>query len=316
MIEVFSIPMATSFRGTNLRQGVLIKGEAGWAEWSPFLDYDTAEAAIWLKAALEVANQGFPVPVRTRIEVNVTIPATDPATAHHLASQSGCRTAKVKVGQAGQTLQDDIARVEAVRDGLGPSGKIRVDANGAWSLDQGFKAIKALSRFELEYVEQPCRSVEELAFLRRRVMVPIAADESIRRAEDPYRVKRLQAADIAVLKVQPLGGVQACLRLAEDLAMDVVVSSALETSVGLRAGLALAASLPNLTYACGLNTMALLTSDVVTDPITAADGFIDLPKIQVDLALSSQVCADASAIQTWETRLSQCQSYLKRADDV
>ncbi len=155
---------------------------------------------------------------------------------------SGCSTAKVKVAEKGQTLADDVERVEAVRDAIGPQGKVRVDANGGWSVDEAISAIAALNiaAHGLEYVEQPCASVEDLAAVRRKVGVPIAADESIRRADDPFRVVELEAADIAVLKVAPLGGVHACLRIAEQIGLPVVVSSAVETSIGLAAGLALA----------------------------------------------------------------------------
>ena len=174
----------------------------------------------------------------TRVPVNVTVPAVDPETAHRITRDGGCRTAKVKVAEPGQTLADDEARLEAVRDALGPDGRIRVDANGGWDVDAAVAAIAALDRAAggLEYVEQPCATVEDLAAVRRRVDVPIAADESIRRAADPYRVRDLEAADVAVLKVQPLGGVRACLRIAEDIGLPVVVSSALETSVGIAAG--------------------------------------------------------------------------------
>ena len=186
----------------------------------------------------------------------------------------GCATAKVKVAEPGQSLAEDQARVEAVRDALGPSGRVRVDANGAWSVDDAVTAIGLLDRAAggLEYVEQPCATVEELAAVRRAVDVPIAADESIRRASDPYLVRDLEAADIAVLKVQPLGGVRACLRIAEEIGLPVVVSSALETSVGIAAGLALAGALPSLPYACGLATVQLLTADVVAEPLLPVDG--------------------------------------------
>ena len=311
---VYSIDMPIRFRGLTQRHGVLFRGRAGWAEWSPFDDYAPAQAATWLRAAREAADEGYPAPVRTSIPVNVTIPATDPATAHRLAAQSGCRTAKIKVAEPGQTLGDDLARVEAVRDALGPDAAIRVDANGGWSLDQAEHALAELSRFGLEYAEQPCAAVEDLALLRRKMVhhdVRIAADESIRRAEDPYRVKQLEAADVAILKVQPLGGVRACLRLAEDIGLDVVVSSAVETSVGLRAGIALAAALPELPYACGLNTAPLLAADVVTDPLVAVDGSIPVREIEVDPGLVDRVRADDALTRQWAERLAQCEAVME-----
>ncbi|MDR0285001.1 MAG: o-succinylbenzoate synthase [Propionibacteriaceae bacterium] len=300
---VYSIPMAHRFRGITTRVGLVFRGDAGWAEWSPFPEYPPAEAAQWLRAAREAADQGYPAPRRVAIPVNSTIPAVDPVTAYALAARAGCRTAKVKVAEPGQTLADDEARVEAVRAALGRAGKLRIDANGGWTLDEARRALTVLGRYDLEYAEQPCRETADLARLRRAQSVPVAADESIRRAEDPFVVKRLGAADIVVLKVQPLGGVRACLRLAEALGLDVVVSSALETSVGLRAGLALAAALPELKYACGLATLSLLTADVVAEPLVARDGQIDVRDIVVDDARLAAVRADDQTTATWRARL-------------
>ncbi len=241
-MRVYSIPLTTRFRGITVREGALLEGEAGWGEWSPFVEYPPEVAEPWLRCAEEAAAGDWPAPVRDRVPVNATVPVVSPEAAHDLVRRSGCTTAKVKVADAGVTLAADLARVEAVRDALGPGGRIRVDANGAWDVDTAVAAIRELDRAAggLEYVEQPCASVEDLAAVRRRVAVPIAADESIRRAADPYRVRDLEAADIAVLKVQPLGGVRACLRIAEDIGLPVVVSSALETLArpgrGRRAG--------------------------------------------------------------------------------
>lgn len=251
--RTFAIAMPTRFRGIQRREGMVVRGDAGWAEFSPFLDYDDAACVPWLGAALESAEQPWPDPVRDRIPVNCTVPAVGPEAAAEIVRRSGCTTAKVKVAEPGQVLFDDVARVEAVRDALGPSGSIRVDANGAWSVDDAIIAVRTLdSAVGLEYVEQPCAHVEELASVRRSIDVLVAADESIRRADDPLRVAKLEAADIAVLKVQPLGGVRACLRIAEEIGLPVVVSSAVETSVGLAAGVALAAALPELPYALSL----------------------------------------------------------------
>ncbi|MGH3804765.1 MAG: o-succinylbenzoate synthase, partial [Pseudonocardiaceae bacterium] len=195
---VYSIGLRQRFRGLVERQGMLLEGPAGWGEFSPFDEYGTAESAAWLAAAREAVYLGWPTPVRDRIPVNVTIPAVDPETAARLVRESnGCRTAKVKVAEAGQSLAEDIARVAAVRDALGSNGRLRVDANGGWDVEEAARALKELSAFDLEYAEQPCQSVEELARLRRRANIPIAADESIRRAADPYRVAALAAADIA-----------------------------------------------------------------------------------------------------------------------
>lgn len=252
---VWSVPMTERFRGITVREGMLVEGAAGWGEWSPFPEYDDTEALPWLRAALAQA-EGDELPrLREDVPLNITVPAVDPARAHAIVRAgiaAGRTTAKVKVGDG-----DDLGRVQAVRDALGATGKVRVDVNGLWDVETAVREIKSLDQVGLEYVEQPCRTVEELAEVRRRVDVPIAADESIRRAEDPYRVRELEAADVAVLKVQPLGGVRACLRIAEDIGLPVVVSSALETAVGLGAGFDLARALPELPYACGLASDAL-----------------------------------------------------------
>jgi O-succinylbenzoate synthase len=310
-VKVFAIPLHTRFRGITVREGVLLRGDGGWGEWSPFLEYDPGVAASWLRCADEAAAGHWPTPVRDRVPVNVTVPAVGPDQAHRIASAGGCRTAKVKVAEPGQALADDEARLEAVRDALGARAAIRVDANGAWSAGDAVAAIPALDRAAggLEYVEQPCASVEDLAAVRRRVDVPIAADESIRRAEDPYRVRDLEAADVAVLKVQPLGGVRACLRIAEDIGLPVVVSSALETSVGIAAGLALAAALPELPYACGLATVQLLTADVVAEPLLPVDGFLPVRVPAVDPAAAEAVAATADRVAHWEARLAQVRGF-------
>jgi O-succinylbenzoate synthase len=304
-MKVFAIPMRTRFRGISVREGVLLEGPAGWGEWSPFLEYDAREARPWLGCAEEAAAGDWPEPLRDRIPVNVTVPAVDGEAAFRIAAASGCRTAKIKVAEPGQTLAEDQARVEAVRDALGPEASIRVDANGAWSLDQAVAAIAALDRAAggLEYVEQPCATVEELAAVRRRVDVPVAADESIRRAEDPYRVRDLEAADVAVLKVQPLGGVRACLRIAEEIGLPVVVSSALETSVGIAAGLALAAALPALDHACGLATVQLLTEDVALAPLLPVEGFLPVGQVEVDPERLAATAADAGRAVHWAERI-------------
>lgn len=306
VVGVYALGLRYRFRGLQTRHGVLLRGPAGWAEWSPFLEYRRPEIDTWWQASLEAATQGFPAPVRDRVPVNVTVPATDPTTAHRLVTESGCRTAKVKVAEPGQPSADDLARLEAVRDALGPQGRLRVDANGAWTVDQALLHLRELSRFDLEYAEQPCATTEELAELRRSlarrgVQVPIAADESIRRSGDPERVVALEAADIAVLKVQPLGGVRRCLELAERLGLPVVVSSALESSVGLRAGVALAACLPELPYACGLNTAALFTGDVTADPLVAVDG--ELPVRPIEVADPATWLADPATQALWRERL-------------
>lgn len=278
-VHVYAIPLRSRFRGITVREGVLVHGPVGWAEFCPFAEYDDREAANWLATTVEQANVGWPEPVRDLIPVNCTVPAVGPERAYEIVAGSGCRTAKVKVADHPDALPEDLARVEAVRSALGPDGAVRVDANAVWDVDTAIRHIREIDRAAggLEYVEQPCRTVEELAAVRRRVDVRIAADESIRRAEDPLRVAVAGAADIAVLKCTPLGGVRRALRVAEQAGLPCVVSSALETSVGLTAQLALAAALPELDFACGLGTTALFEGDVVAEPLRPRDGYLPVP---------------------------------------
>ena len=312
-MRVWSLPLRTRFRGIDVREGVLLRGDAGWGEWSPFLEYAPDVAEPWLRCAEEAAAGDWPAPVRSSVPVNVTVPAVDAVRAHEIVRAGGCSTAKVKVAEPGQVLGDDLARVEAVRDALGPSGRVRIDVNGGWQVDDAVAAIRQLDRAAggLEYVEQPCATVEELAAVRRAVDVPVAADESIRRAADPYRVRDLGAADVAVLKVQPLGGVRACLRIAEDIGLPVVVSSALETSVGIAAGVALAAALPELPYACGLATVQLLADDVVTEPLLPVDGVLPVRAVEVDEAALDRLAASPERAAAWEARLAEVRAVRK-----
>jgi O-succinylbenzoate synthase len=299
-VLVFDLPMRLRFRGQQRRSGVLVRGAAGWGEFSPFPDYDDATCSRWLAAAREAADEGYPPPLRDRVPVNTTVPAVDAERAHALVRASGCTTAKVKVAEPGQGLADDIARVEAVRDALGPHGKVRVDANAAWTVDEAVPALKALDAFSLEYAEQPVPTLPEMAELRRRVDVLLAADESVRRAEDPLRVAGLEAADIVVLKVQPIGGVRRCLEVAEACGLPVVVSSAVETSVGIAAGVALAAALPELPYACGLGTVSLLDGDVTADPLLPVNGELPVRPVVPDPALAH---ATDDVRQWWLARM-------------
>ena len=295
--------MRVRFRGLDRREGFLLKGPSGWGEFSPFPGYGPNVAASWLRAAREATHGEWPAPIRSEVRINTTIPAVDPERAHEMARASGCTTAKVKVGEG-----DDRARVEAVREALGPGGRIRIDVNGAWSVSEAQRHIKELDRFDLEYVEQPVATLEEMSDLRTRVDVPIAADESIRTAEDPVRAARAGAADIIVLKVQPLGGVQRCLEIADDAGLPCVVSSALETSIGIAAGLALAAALPELPYACGLGTVALLERDVVAVPLLPVRGVLVVRRPEIDEAALARVETDSAP---WIRRLEEADAWAR-----
>jgi O-succinylbenzoate synthase len=314
-LRVVVIPMRVPFRGVAQREVALVRGPAGWGEFAPFLEYDDQASSRWLVAAMESAWEGWPEPVRTEVAVNATVPAVAAVdVAAVLERFDGCRTVKVKVAERGESLADDLARVGAVRDWLGPDGRIRVDANGAWSLDDAQRAVTALHHYDLEYAEQPCADVADLARLRVRlaragVDVPIAADESIRRAEDPVRVAREEAADVIVVKVAPLGGVRRALALVAECGLPAVVSSALDTSVGIAAGVALAAALPALPYACGLGTVELLAGDVVSDSLVPRRGVIGVH--QVLLAAPTEELLDRFAappdrVRWWRARATRC----------
>lgn len=308
-MHVYAIGLRTRFRRITVREGVLVQGDAGWGEFSPFWDYDAPESAAWWRATREAADAGWPEAVRDRVPVNVTVPAVGPDAARRIVLASGgCTTAKVKVAEPGQGAAEEADRLAAVRDALGPGGAIRIDANAGWDVDTAVERLRVLDRAArgLEYAEQPVASVPDLARVRRATHVPIAADESIRRAEDPMAVVRADAADVVVLKVQPLGGVRACLELAEQVGLPVVVSSALESSVGLAAGVALAAALPELPYACGLATAQLFTDDVVDHPLLPVDGALVVTQargLAPSAARMAATAADEATVARWAERL-------------
>ncbi|NMM25618.1 MAG: o-succinylbenzoate synthase [Phycicoccus sp.] len=311
-LSVVQIPMRVRFRGVTVREVAVVHGPKGWGEFSPFPEYDDAEAARWLAAAVEAGWFGWPDPVRTSIPVNATVPAVlAREVAGILARYDGCSTAKVKVAEQGQSLKDDVDRVAAVRDVMGPGARIRVDANGGWTVAEATDALRRLSAYGLEYAEQPCATVEELAVLRvalarTGIDVLVAADESIRRAADPMRVVREEAADVIVIKVAPLGGVRAALDIAKECGLPTVVSSALDTSVGIRAGLALAAALPELPFACGLGTLELMAGDVADDSLVPLAGSITLRELTIDEELLERWKAPAGREQWWRDRVVRC----------
>ncbi|MCG7321421.1 o-succinylbenzoate synthase [Arsenicicoccus bolidensis] len=315
-MSVVTIPLHARFRGVTHREAVLLDGPAGWGEFAPFLEYEPREAARWLAAAVEAAWVGWPDPVREVVPVNATVPAVAAGeVAGVVARFDGCRTAKVKVAERGQSLDDDLARVAEVRRVMGPDARVRVDANGGWSVDDALWALDALSRHGLEYAEQPCATVEELAALRialarNGIDVPVAADESIRKAEDPLLVARLEAADMVVVKVAPLGGVRAALGVVEACGLPAVVSSALDTSVGIRAGVALAAALPSLEHACGLGTVALLDGDVAAAPLVPRGGAIGIRPVEVSRDRLEALAAPPDRVRWWRERVAACHAVL------
>ncbi|PSL37063.1 O-succinylbenzoate synthase [Labedella gwakjiensis] len=312
--HVVSLPLATRFRGITTREAVVFDGPLRATEFSPFVEYNDTEAAAWLRAAIDFGWVEQTAVLRDSIRVNATVPAVATADVESvLARFPGCRTAKVKVAEASQSRADDVARVAEVRRVLGPEGRIRVDANGGWNVDEAEHAIRELAPFDLEYVEQPCASVDELVELRARIGwmgVPIAADESVRKADDPLAVARAGAADVLVVKAQPLGGVGRALEILAASGLPVVVSSALDTSVGLSMGARLAAAVPDLDFDCGLGTAALLAADLTDDPLLPVDGAIPVRDVVLSPALLERHAASPERTAWWHERITRTHALL------
>ncbi len=312
--HVVALPLVTRFRSIEVREAMLMRGPQGWTEFSPFTEYDDAEASAWLRAAIDFGWRETPAALRDRIPVNATLPAVSADRVESVLSRyAGTRTVKVKVAEPRQGLPDDVARVKAARAFLGPEGRIRVDANGGWNVDEAEHAAHALAGFDLEYLEQPCATVEELVELRERLhdwQLPIAADESVRKASDPLAVARAGAADLLVIKAQPLGGIHRALEIVAEAGLPVVVSSALDTSVGISMGAALAAAIPRLDYDCGLATVGLLEYDVAVEPLVAVDGAIDVRRVDVNERVFRDYGASNDRDNWWRARLERCYQLL------
>ena len=293
-LRVIALPMKTKFRGITVREVALIKGSHGWGEFSPFLEYDDAEAAPWLASAIEAATTPRPKLYRTSVAINGTIPAlNDPDDLKRVVdSYRGANTFKVKVGT---NLAEDLARVNFIRD-LRPQAKIRIDVNGLWSVDQAETFLSTVG--EIEYVEQPCATVEELRELKSRTSVKIVGDEVLRKAADPFAIDLVGAVDYLMLKVQPLGGIKRAHALAEHHDLPVVVSSALESAVGINYGLTLAASFEEMNFDCGLGTGSLLAADVAQLPIV--DGKIEISEFEPQLE-GLDVASDR--FEWWKNRI-------------
>ena len=293
-LRVISLPTKTNFRGISEREVALFEGPQGWAEFSPFLEYSDAECAPWLACAIEAATVAPPAAVRTSIEVNATMPALNGENeiARILKSFPGCSTVKIKVGT---DHDEDLARITAVRKLL-PQAKIRIDVNGLWNVDQATRFLEICG--QIEYVEQPCATIEELQELKRRIDVTIVGDEVLRKSDDPFDVNLQGAVDILMLKVQPLGGIARATKIAKHHDLPVVVSSALESAVGISYGLKFAASLPTLKYACGLATGSLLASNVAE--LAIESGEIALCDVVPDFA---GIESSADRYEWWKNRI-------------
>lgn len=301
--HVVALPMAVRFRDITTREALLIDGPRGWGEFSPFVEYGAAESAAWLRAGLEAAFVGLPE-ADGLVEVNGTVPAVAPHEVEGVLERyPGVGTFKVKVAQRGQSLVDDTERVNRVRE-LRPAARIRVDANRGWTVEEAVAAERALTETgELEYMEQPCATVEELAAVRARVRTPIAADESIRRARDPYRVVEADAADIGVVKQAPLGGVRNTLRLGRELGLDLTVASALDTAVGINAGLVTAKLAGS--RAAGLATQRLFVADVAEERELVRGCYSTAPLLP-DPARLEDLAAPAARRDWWFARVREC----------
>ena len=311
--HVVALPMRVRFRGITSREAVVLRGPTGWTEFSPFVEYDDAEAAAWLRAAIDFGWAQHE-PAADSVAVNATVPAIAPdAVAGLLARYPGCTTAKVKVAEPGTTVDDDVARVAEVRRIMGADARVRVDANGLWTVDQAAVALERLAPFDLQYAEQPCRTVPELAALRARLSgldVPIAADESVRKAADPLAVARAGAADVLVVKAQPLGGITAARAIVAEAGLPCVVSSALDTSVGLGMGAFLAADAMSPGYASGLGTAAMFESDVSGTPLLPVDGRVPVRRVEVSRELLARNAASPGRNAWWRARLERVHAVL------
>ena len=314
--HVVALPMRVRFRGITTREAVVLRGPAGWTEFSPFVEYDDAEAAAWLRATVDFGWTDHE-PAADSVPVNATVPAiAADDVADLLARYPGCTTAKVKVAEPGTTVDDDVARVAAVRRVMGPEAAVRVDANGLGSVEQAAAALERLAPFDLQYAEQPCATVPELAELRSRIAglgVRVAADESVRKASDPLAVARAGAADVLVVKAQPLGGITAARAVIADAGLPCVVSSALDTSVGLGMGAFLAASAMTPGYAAGLGTAAMFAGDVTADPLLPVGGRVPVRRVDVAAAQVERYAASPERTAWWRARVARVHALLAAA---
>jgi o-succinylbenzoate synthase len=306
--RVLSIPMRIKFRGITTREVLLFEGPKGWAEWSPFTEYEDEEASIWLKAAIEFAFGDIPEPTVKTIKVNATLAAVKEVRAA-LEPFGNFEVIKIKVAEAGQTLQYDIDRIREVRKHY-PEARIRLDANGGYDIETALEIAKLIhdEGIPLEYLEQPVKTIAELAELRLKLKlfnIKVAADESVRKVSDPLAVAQAHAADLLVLKAAPLGGISNALRISREAGLPVVVSSALETSVGISMGAYLAAAL-NSEYASGLATAALLTEDVTDTPLIPTNGEIPVTRITPNKNALTKLQAPADRTTWWMERLERC----------
>ena len=305
-LRVLALPMRTTFRSLNIRETALFKGENGWGEFAPFVEYSDQESLPWLESAIEAADKALSPALRESIPINATVPASnDEAEIEQILSwYPGVDTVKIKVGTG---IQEDLVRIAVVRKHL-PKAKIRIDVNGSWSVKEALLNVNAIYEVTgdlLEYVEQPVASLDELKQLKEgmSVDVKIAGDEVLRKAKDPFAISLDGAIDILMLKVSPLGGIKRAMDLASHHKLPVVISSALESAVGISYGLALAARVPNLDYACGLGTSALFNQDISDIPIV--NGAIKATSYPIDLDRVERYELKGERLEWWRNRISR-----------
>jgi o-succinylbenzoate synthase len=301
-MQVVALPLKSKFRGITVREVALFKGPAGWGEFAPFLEYDDHESSTWLLSAIDAATNPAPMAYRGFVKVNATLPALNSAKEIEelLQSFAGCDTVKIKVGE---NLAEDIVRVARVR-ALIPKAKLRLDVNGGWKVDQALVSLYAIYEEvgPLEYVEQPCASLEELRLLKEKLVVDIkiTGDEVIRKAADPFAIELQGAVDVLMLKVAPLGGITRAREIAAHHKLPLVVSSALDSAVGISYGLQLAASLPSLDYACGLATGQLLSADIAELPLL--NGQLEVKALSPDADLLAKYAVPVERLTWWKER--------------
>lgn len=309
--RVVSIPLKHKFRGLQHREVVLFEGPRGWTEWSPFLEYQDEEAAVWLRAAIEFGWSELPPLNRTEIPINATLGAIKSKYfAEALAPFGEFNTVKLKVAEPEQTIVDDLYRVLRLRE-FYPNVKIRIDANGGYSVQNAIEVAKeiAIAGIDLEYFEQPVKTIAELAEVRlklSRIGIKVAADESVRKVSDPLAVAQANAADVLILKAQPLGGISNALSIAKQAGLPVTISSALETSVGISMGLHLAAALDVHSYDAGLGTVAMFEDDVCDEPLIAKNGLLEVRRVIPSEDKLQKLQADKDRTDWWLQRLERC----------
>ncbi len=309
--RVLSVPMRVKFRGVTHREVMVFEGPHGWTEWSPFLEYDDQEAAVWLRAALEFGFAPAPRLIRSAIYINATLAAVSPdRVEEQLAAFGSFRTVKVKVAAPGQSIEEDLARVRRVRE-LHPQAAIRLDANGGYDVETAIEVAKqlALESIDLEYFEQPVKTIDELVAVRSkltRIGVKVAADESVRKVSDPLAVAQAGAADVLVIKAQPLGGISSSIEITNRAKLPVTVSSALETSIGISMGLHLAAAIEVESFDAGLGTVALLADDVCEEPFIAEHSMLYVNRAVPSEAKLAKLASDSERVDWWQQRLKRC----------